>query len=522
MLKMFLKQVSLHWVGVASFLVLLISMLLASWFISNRETDSSALHQNEKEGSKEEDILPKLTRIDPVKVGYVRELSLVPGKVHKMRTLSLRPALFEIENFLTEQECNDIILMAQTQGLEQSKTFGEVNFKDEDAKNETSALEDPAETFKLLDLNNDEHLDAGEVGRGLLELGRVIVNEDDTKTMISALNMDLNEDGVITYDEFLTLNTESKLKEMRDYLEKIHESNSNKRTRDSSTAFLDPYEHIDFRPLFESLRDRIHLVTQLPKDMIWSSENMQVIRYNQKQHYHCHFDSEEEETKNLPCCHHVEMFYDGEDEIQCVPCRFLTLFYYLNEPKLGGETAFPIADNETLAENETYLDSDLQRCDLAEHCYDANLYYKPKRGAALLWYNHFVSNETGWLGRVDQTSYHGGCNVIEGTKWAANNWINAGIDRKTDLKFWEEIRLMEEDYQERMRRVPWEEQTGAKESSETKNTIRDEETRERENNKDEKEIIEEETKGNERKENDKKMLEGTTIGKESNEREKNV
>ena len=72
--------------------------------------------------------------------------------------------LSEIENFLTEQECNDIILMAQTQGLEQSKTFGEVNFKDEDAKNETSALEDPAETFKLLDLNNDEHLDAGEVG----------------------------------------------------------------------------------------------------------------------------------------------------------------------------------------------------------------------------------------------------------------------------------------------------------------------------------------------------------------------
>lgn len=68
---MFLKQVSLHWVGVASFLVLLISMLLASWFISNRETDSSALHQNEKEGSKEEDILPKLTRIDPVKVTLI-------------------------------------------------------------------------------------------------------------------------------------------------------------------------------------------------------------------------------------------------------------------------------------------------------------------------------------------------------------------------------------------------------------------------------------------------------------------
>jgi len=31
--------------------------------------------------------------------------------------------------------------------------------------------------------------------------------------------------------------------------------------------------------------------------------------------------------------------------------RYLTFFYYLNEPKLGGETAFPIADNETIPQN---------------------------------------------------------------------------------------------------------------------------------------------------------------------------
>ena len=40
------------------------------------------------------------------------------------------------------------------------------------------------------------------------------------------------------------------------YLEKMHATNSNKRTRDSSTTFLDPYEHIDFKPFFENLRDR--------------------------------------------------------------------------------------------------------------------------------------------------------------------------------------------------------------------------------------------------------------------------
>ena len=69
--------------------------------------------------------------------------------------------------------------------------------------------------------------------------------------------------GLITYDEFEILNSESRLKEMRNYLEKIHETNSNKRTRDSSTAFLDAYEHIDFRPLFESLRDRYEFDVKL-------------------------------------------------------------------------------------------------------------------------------------------------------------------------------------------------------------------------------------------------------------------
>ena len=101
----------------------------------------------------------------------------------------------------------------------------------------------------------------------------------------------------------------------------------------------------------------------------------------------------------------------------------------------------------------------MNKCDLSEHCYDANLYYKPKRGAALLWYNHLVSDETGWLGPMDIMSYHGGCDVIEGTKWAANNWINAGSDRETDLKVWKVSRLVEEDFQERMRRHPWEEET---------------------------------------------------------------
>ena len=62
--------------------------------------------------------------------------------------------------------------------------------------------------------------------------------------------------GVITYNEFIKLVSESKMKDIVHYLEKVHQTKPNKRTRYSSTAFLDPYEHIDFKPLFENLRDR--------------------------------------------------------------------------------------------------------------------------------------------------------------------------------------------------------------------------------------------------------------------------
>ena len=61
-------------------------------------------------------------------------------------------------------------------------------------------------------------------------------------------------------------------------------------------------------------------------------------------------------------------------------------------------------------------------------------------------------------------SYHGGCDVIEGTKWAANNWINAGVNRETDFEVWDQAKLMEEDFLERMKQYPWEEETREKEN----------------------------------------------------------
>ena len=45
------------------------------------------------------------------------------------------------------------------------------------------------------------------------------------------------------------------------------------------------------------------------------------------------------------------------------------------------------------------------------------LIVKPRRGSALLFYNHDES------GAVDPTAVHAGCRVLEGEKWGANHWI---------------------------------------------------------------------------------------------------
>jgi len=53
-----------------------------------------------------------------------------------------------------------------------------------------------------------------------------------------------------------------------------------------------------------------------------------------------------------------------------------------------------------------------------------------------MWYNHLRDAKTGWYGRLDEMSYHGGCDIIKGEKWIANNWINIlGESRETMVSY---------------------------------------------------------------------------------------
>lgn len=81
------------------------------------------------------------------------------------------------------------------------------------------------------------------------------------------------------------------------------------------------------------------------------------------------------------------------------------------------------------------MDRAVHKCNSHSYCTKSNLVIKPKKGTAIMWYNH-MTNDDHWVGAINDKSYHGNCDVIEGEKWTATSWINVIGDGNVTLKAW--------------------------------------------------------------------------------------
>ncbi|XP_030062776.1 transmembrane prolyl 4-hydroxylase [Microcaecilia unicolor] len=360
-----------------------------------------------------------LPRLEGIKVGHRQKMDLVPNKIHYMKTLSLKPLLFEIPSFLTDEECKLLIHLAQLKGLQKSQILPTEEYEEAMEKIEISQVD----LFNLLDHNQDGQLQLKEVlTHTRLGNGRWMTPEN-IREMYAAVKADPDGDGVLSLKEFKRLNIRNFHKYMGTENVKMSDL-----VRNSQHTWL--YQGEGAHQVLRSIRQRVIRLTHLPPEIVQHSEPLQVVRYDQGGHYHAHVDSGPVFPETA--CSHTK-FISNETAPFETSCRYVTVLFYLNNVTGGGETTFPIADNRTYDEM-SLIQNDVDLRDTRKHCDKGNLRVKPRLGTAVFWYN-YLSNGKGWVGELDEYSLHGGCLVTKGVKWIANNWINVDPIKQRQIQF---------------------------------------------------------------------------------------
>ncbi|XP_027569649.1 transmembrane prolyl 4-hydroxylase [Pipra filicauda] len=364
-----------------------------------------------------------LPRLEGIKVGHTQRVELVPGRAHNVRTLSLKPLLFEIPDFLTEEECKLIVHLAKLKGLQKSQILPTDDYEEAMEMIEISQMD----IFNLLDHNQDGQLQLKEVlTHTRLGNGRWMTPEN-IREMYTAVKADPDGNGVLSLEEFKQLN----IRDFHKYMgsQKVKMSDL---VRNSQHTWL--YQGEGAHQVMRAIRQRVMRLTRLPPEIVEHSEPLQVVRYDQGGHYHAHMDSGPVFPETA--CSHTKLVANESAPFE-TSCRYVTVLFYLNNVTGGGETVFPIADNRTY-EEMSLIQNDVDLRDTRKNCDKGNLRVKPQQGTAVFWYN-YLSDGEGWVGELDDFALHGGCLVTQGTKWIANNWINVDPNRRRQQQFQQEM-----------------------------------------------------------------------------------
>jgi len=352
----------------------------------------------------------RLPRREPVHVNFTRTASLNLGEEHVIKTLSLNPPVFQVDNFLSPEECNYLIYMAKNAGLAESPLHPD----------RTEPMPTNRNTFDEWDTNGNGYIEPMEFTY-IKGKGDIYLTVQDALDMMQDLNMDKSRDFVIDFGEFMAIGADV----IQEHFRWLAEHVDHLKSRTSKQAWL--WHYGVHNELLEGFHERLARLTLLPHDLIEMSEPMQVVSYKERGHYHCHHDSDE--NTKLPCCTH------NTEEPECRLCRYLTVQFFLNNVTAGGQTAFQVADNSTFS-YEAWAEEAADKCNLKQElCGNSNLVVEPLQGRAIMWYNHEVDSSSGWMGDLDPMTYHGGCDVTTGEKWIANSWINVIGEKGSDESY---------------------------------------------------------------------------------------
>eukprot|EP00112_Aurelia_sp_Birch-Aquarium-sp1_P008210 Seg190.18 transcript_id=Seg190.18/GoldUCD/mRNA.D3Y31 product="Transmembrane prolyl 4-hydroxylase" protein_id=Seg190.18/GoldUCD/D3Y31 len=385
------------------------------------EKEVEIKEETPNEGDKSNTDDRKLVTLDGVSIGHEQDVAIKDRSL-KLITRAMKPLLFEIPNFVDDVEIKDIMKQAKASGMFSSKAKGGLTppdfFK---PSSEPGKSLGPAGDFYNWDVDENDVIDMQDVLRWMKFYNFLVVNETDVHEMFNSVGAMEFDDGIITREEFENLNTQG----LDDYINLMIRDHPRFRQRFSEQTWL-PFDKVHSTVL-HNIRERVVQLTKLPRKIVYQGEQLQVVRYGPNGHYHSHHDSETHERKDVPCCHQTSIEVVKQYG-KCRICRFITIMIYLNDVEEGGETAFPAANNKTYDEDAVRIRGDENAPDylnLSHYCHAANLVITPKRGTAVMWYNHKMHPKNGWLGeRIDQ-SLHGGCDVKKGEKWIANIWLTA-------------------------------------------------------------------------------------------------
>nr|XP_020470615.1 transmembrane prolyl 4-hydroxylase-like [Monopterus albus] len=331
----------------------------------------------------------------------------------------LKPLLFEIPGFLSEEECRVVVQLAQLKGLMETKTSAASQGQEESYQPVLSLSAE--EVFSLLDLNQDGLLQRQEIVSHSHSRDGTWLSPDNLRQILTGL--EACPTGMLTLENFRRVYDVSQ----HPGKQRTGMLWSQFKQRSKHTWL---YQGLGSHYVLNTLRTRVISLTRLPSSLVELSEPLQVIRYEHGDFSNAHYDSSPSHPDTS--CAHTRLAANTSALTE-VSCRYLTVLFYLSSVEEGGETSFPVADNRTYEEQALVQDG-VDLTDTQETCDRGNLRIKPTVGTALLWYNH-LSDGRGWMGELDEYSLHGDCPVGHRVKWVANNWVNVDPDHQIQAHY---------------------------------------------------------------------------------------